>query len=277
MANLEVLSAAPLMESLQSIEQKIASSSHVALFLDFDGTISQIVPVPKDAVIEPGVRTALEALMERPDFSVSIVSGRALADVRQRAGLKGVNWVGNHGLEIEAGSTSFREPRAETLRRELRSLMLQLKFALGDVEGAEVEDKCFTLSVHLRRVAEHTHDWVRTTVSDIVSRSRSFSSRQGKLVLEVRPYLEWHKGSAVRYLLREVLPPGALPVYLGDDVTDEDAFRAIPEGITIKVGEPGGTQAQYLVPDVPTVGNFLTWLNQAKAHAPFANSKRAGK
>ena len=277
MVNLELLTAIPLMENLQSIQQKIGSSAHIGLFLYFDGRISNLVPAPQDAVIDPQVRSALELLTGRPDFTLSIVSGRALADVRQRAGLKNVNWVGNHGLEIEAGSRSFREPRAETLRRELRCLMLQLRFALGDVEGAEVEDKCFTLSVHLRRVADHTHDWVRSTVLDIVSRSRSFSSREGKLVLEVRPHLEWHKGSAVNYLLREVLPPGALPVYLGDDVTDEDAFRAIPEGITIKVGEPGGTQAQYLAPDVATVGAFLTWLNQAKAHAPFANSKRAGK
>ncbi len=277
MANLELLAAAPLLESLPSIKERVVSSAHVALFLDFDGTISPLVPVPKDAVIDPQVRAALEILIARPDFSVSIVSGRALSDVRDRAGLKNVNFVGNHGLEIEAGAISFREPHSETLRRELRSLLLQLRFALGDVEGAEVEDKCFTLSVHLRRVNEHLHDWVRTTVSDIVSRSRSFASRQGHLVLEVRPQLEWHKGSAVRYLLREVLPPGAFPVCIGDDITDEDAFRAIPEGITIKVGEPGVTQAQYLVPDVAAVGNFLTWLNQAKAHAPFANSKRAGK
>ncbi|MBV9404760.1 MAG: trehalose-phosphatase, partial [Acidobacteriaceae bacterium] len=217
------------------------------------------------------------ALVARADFGVSIVSGRALADLRERIALPDVIYVGNHGLEIEANATCFREPRAESLRRELRSLVLQLKLALSETDGLEIEDKGLTVSVHFRRVNEHLHDWVRSITFSTVARSRSFSCREGKMVLEVKPQIEWHKGYAVCWIMREIAPYGALPVYIGDDVTDEDAFGSIPEGITIRVGGSGDSRAQYLLPDVQAVGQFLQWLDLSKPHASFANSQRAGR
>jgi trehalose-phosphatase len=231
---------------------------------------------PREAKIDPEIASSLKALTERWDFDVSIISGRALADVRERAGLSNVIYAGNHGLEIESDTVRFREPGAEALRRELRCLLLQLKLALSDTEGLHIEDKGLTLSVHFRRVSEHLRDWVRNATHGTVRRSRSFSCREGKMVLEVRPQITWDKGHALKWISREVLPAGSVPIYIGDDVTDEDCFAAIPEGITIKVGGPAETAAQYLLPDVPAVGQFLTWLNHAKPNV-LANSQRAGR
>jgi trehalose-phosphatase len=265
-----------LLDNLEVIEERIASASRVSLFLDFDGTISGIVVNPGDAKLDPEIRSILKTLCARWDFDVSIVSGRALADVRERAGLSNVIYAGNHGLEIQSDTIRFREPQAEALRRELRCVLLQLKLALSDTDGVEIEDKALTLSVHFRRVSEHLRDWVRNVTHSTVSRSRSFSCREGKMVLEVRPQITWNKGHAVKWIAREVLPAGSVPIYIGDDVTDEDGFAAIPEGITIRVGGPTETEAQYLLPDVPAVGQFLTWLNHAKPNA-LANSQRAGR
>jgi trehalose 6-phosphate phosphatase len=265
-----------LLDNLEVIEERIASANRVSLFLDFDGTISGIVVNPGDAKLDPEIRSILKTLCARWDFDVSIISGRALADVRERAGLSNVIYAGNHGLEIQSDTIRFREPQAEALRRELRCVLLQLKLALSDTDGVEIEDKALTLSVHFRRVSEHLRDWVRNVTHSTVSRSRSFSCREGKMVLEVRPQITWNKGHAVKWIAREVLPAGSVPIYIGDDVTDEDGFAAIPEGITIRVGGPAETEAQYLLPDVPAVGQFLTWLNHAKPNA-LANSQRAGR
>ncbi|MFL6352613.1 MAG: trehalose-phosphatase [Bryobacteraceae bacterium] len=265
-----------LLDNLEVIEERIASAPRVSLFVDFDGTISGIVANPADAKLDPEIRPVLKTLSARWDFDLSIISGRALADVRERAGLSNVIYAGNHGLEIESDAVRFREPQAEALRRELRCVLLQLKLALSDTDGVEIEDKGLTLSVHFRRVSEHLRDWVRNVTHNTVSRSRSFSCREGKMVLEVRPQITWNKGHAVKWIAREVLPAGSVPIYIGDDVTDEDGFAAIPEGITIRVGGPTETQAQYLLPDVPAVGQFLTWLNHAKPNA-LANSQRAGR
>jgi trehalose 6-phosphate phosphatase len=265
-----------LLENLDSVAPRIESATRVSLFLDFDGTISGIVVDPRDAKLDPEIRSILKTLSERWDFDISIISGRALTDVRERAGLSKVIYAGNHGLEIESDTIRFREPRAEALRRELRCVLLQLKLALSDIDGLQIEDKGLTLSVHFRRVSEHLRDWVRNATHSTVGRSRSFSCREGKMVLEVRPQITWHKGHAIRWIAREVLPAGSVPIYIGDDVTDEDGFAAIPEGITIKVGGAAETEAQYLLPDVPAVGRFLTWLNHAKPNA-LANSQRVGR
>ncbi|MGA8026539.1 MAG: trehalose-phosphatase [Bryobacteraceae bacterium] len=273
----QVRPSIPLLENLALVQQRVASAERLALFLDFDGTVSPIVLNPKDAALDPDIRSTLETLNARADFIISIVSGRALADVRDRAALDNVIYVGNHGLEIECRSIRFREPRAEALRRELRSLLLQLRLALCDTDGLEIEDKGLTLSVHFRRVTEHLHDWVRNVALSTVKRSKSFGCRDGRMVVEVRPQVNWHKGNAVKWIAREILPPQSLPIYIGDDVTDEDAFTAIPEGITIRVGEHAETHAEYLLSDVHEVGQFLRWLDHAKPHASFANTQRAGR
>jgi trehalose-phosphatase len=265
-----------LLANLDGIEERIASATRVSLFLDFDGTLAGIVANPGEAKLDPQIRSIVKALSERWDFDISIISGRALADVRERAGLSNVIYAGNHGLEIESDTVRFREPQAEALRRELRCVLLQLKLALSDTDGIEIEDKGLTLSVHFRRVSEHLRDWVRNVTHSTVGRSRSFSCREGKMVLEVRPQVTWNKGHAVKWIAREVLPAGSVPIYIGDDITDEDGFAAIPEGITIRVGGATETEARYSLPDVPAVGQFLTWLNHAKPNA-LANSQRAGR
>jgi trehalose 6-phosphate phosphatase len=266
-----------LQDDFGGLAPRIASSSHIGLFLDFDGTLSEIVPVPQDAALKGDIRNTLQSLTGRADFTVSVVSGRAVADVRSRVGLKNVIYMGNHGLEIESEEIRFREPDAETLRRELRCLALQLKLALSDTEGLELEDKGLTLSVHFRRVSEHLQDWVRNVACSTVGRYRSFYCREGKMVLEVSPRVDWHKGRAVKWLVRQILPSAALVIYIGDDVTDEDAFVAISEGITIRVGGLSDTAAQYSLPDVSAVGLFLKWLDHTKQHASRANAQRAGK
>lgn len=247
----------PLFDHIEDIGERVASASHVGLFLDFDGTISPIVPNPTSAEIDSEIHSILNRLAARPDLTLSIVSGRALADLRRRVGLRTAVYVGNHGLEIESDTVRFRHFDAEKLQPELQSLVTQLRSTLAGIDGLEVEDKGLTASVHFRRVAPELRDWVRETACRAMLGSSRFKCREGKMVVEVRPQIEWHKGYAVDWIRRNVLPSHALPIYVGDDATDEDAFSVLPDGITIKVGRPGNTQAHYWLPDVPAVGQFL--------------------
>jgi trehalose 6-phosphate phosphatase len=271
----EIHRATPLNE-FDTLAPIVDSASHIALFLDFDGTLSNIVPVPDDAELDSGIRKTLESLIARDDFTVSIVSGRAVADLRSRVGLKNVIYAGNHGFEIESEEIRFREPDAEALRGEIHCLALQLKLALSDTDGLEIEDKGLTLSVHFRRVTEELQDWVRNVTRSTVGRYRGVLLREGRMVLEVSPRVDWNKGRAVAWIARQLSPTSPLAIYIGDDLTDEDAFAALSEGITIRVGGFSETAAQYLLPDVLAVGLFLKWLDRAKQHAPRANSHRAG-
>ncbi|HWF48892.1 MAG TPA: trehalose-phosphatase [Bryobacteraceae bacterium] len=268
---------APLLSHLEEIENAVGAAGFVSVFLDFDGTVSLIVPNPADAELDPEIRTILKEMAARPDFGISLISGRSLEDLRKRAALENVIYAGNHGLEIEGGEVRFRQPEAEALRREIRCVTLQLKLALSETEGLEIEDKGLTISVHFRQVTEHLHDWVRSVTYSTVDRSRSFTCSEGKMVLEVRPQVTWNKGNAVKWIVSEVLPPSALAIYIGDDTTDEDGFAALPQGITIRVGESPQTAARYVVPDVLAVGQFLDWLNHAKPNASISDSERPGR
>lgn len=271
--------AEDLSNSFDALQERILKSSHVGLFLDFDGTISSIVAIPANARLDPNIKVLLDQLTSNESFTVGVISGRSLDDLRARTGINSLIYVGNHGLEIEAGEIRFREPAAEALRRELKCVSLQLKLALDNVDGLEIEDKGLTLSVHYRRVHEDLQVWVRDMALETSGKYRAFSAREGKKVVEIRPKLEWDKGHAIKWLLKEVLPPSSLPIYIGDDATDEDVFGAIPQGITIRVGgvPVAGTRAQFVLPDVQAVAHFLSWLSHAKPNASAANAQWAGK
>jgi trehalose 6-phosphate phosphatase len=275
----DVFPAQDLSRSFETLREPVSKASHIGLFLDFDGTIAPIVSTPSSAKLDPTVRTLLEQLKGLPNITVGVVSGRLLQDLRSRTAIDGLIYVGNHGLEIEAGEIRFREPAAEALRRELKCVSLQLKLALDGVDGLEVEDKGLTLSVHYRKVHEDMQDWVRDIALETAGKYQSFRSQEGKKVVEIRPRLDWDKGRAMRWLLKEVLPPSALPIYIGDDATDEDVFGAIPQGITIRVGgvPATGTRAHFVLPDVQAVARFLSWLTHAKPNASAANAQWAGK
>jgi len=264
----------PLDVKPEGWQQRVRSASSIGLFLDFDGTVSPIAETPLLAEIDPEIREIIGHLAAREDVHVSIVSGRSIDDVRTRAGVAGVIYAGNHGLEIESDTVCFREPQAESLRLELRALILQLELALSGTDGTLIEQKGLSASVHYRQVNEALREWVRHTVQQTVERSRSFSCRDGKMVVEVRPAIDWHKGHAVQWILDRVLPPGALPIYIGDDATDEDAFFLVADGITIRVGEAAESYAAYSAPDLDAVRNFLSKLGELRSNAEKGAQER---
>ncbi len=280
MIDAAAITAVPALDHLDEIGTRVLSAGQIGLFLDFDGTISHIVPSPGDAELDPEIREILQQISIRPDFVLGIVSGRALCDIRKRVGMPELVYVGNHGLEIDAGRKHYQHPASETMKQDLRCIFLQLKFALSDIEGVEIEDKALTISVHFRRVHQELHEWVRKTTFELVERSRGFVARPGNMVIEVLPSVRCNKGTAVQWICRELLRPSALTVYIGDDVSDEDVFAAIGGGgVNIRVGEVADTTAQYLLPDVPAVAKFLSWMLEVRAPmAPvsFANAQCAG-
>jgi trehalose 6-phosphate phosphatase len=207
-------------------------SGHLLVALDFDGTIAPIVPRPQDAFMLDAARGAIESLLKRSDTDVAIVSGRALADLRERSGISGVYYSGNHGLEIDGPGVHETRPDALRLAPRMRELSRQLERALLHFPGAFLEDKQLTLSVHSRMVDDETerqriHDIVEAAV---VAAGNGLKLTYGKRVVEVRPDVEWHKGDALLFLIDRIAQARAsapFTLYVGDDRTDEDAFAAL--------------------------------------------------
>jgi trehalose 6-phosphate phosphatase len=260
----------PLFDHLEEIRKEIAAAHHFALFLDFDGTLAPIVQHPGEAKIPPKTRRVLEGIVERPDVTVAVISGRALEDLRVRVGMD-VILAGNHGLEIGGRGLDFREPKAQQRRVMLGEICAELRKLSRSIEGAEIEDKGLSGSVHFRNVAAADVSRLAAVVRAVVSpHGNQFVIRQGIKVFEIVPCVRWNKGLAVRWILDQLrgFPDERICYcYIGDDVTDEDAFRELAEGITIQVAGKTATAARFRARDTAETRAFLDWLKDTHASA----------
>jgi len=253
--------ALPLFDHLSDIASIVRIANRVFLFLDFDGTLAPVVEDPGGAAMSPRTREQLINLTQKAKFTVAVISGRALSDLRHRVGLDGVTYGGNHGLEISGPGFSFIEPVAAGRMRALQRLSDSLEIELRPIPGIIVENKGLTASVHYRKVREGDREDVRRMVAEAVASGRDFFQVvQGLEVLEIRPRVPWDKGRAAQWILRSSGSPGALPVCIGDDATDEDAFSALAAGITVRVGRTDETSAHYQLEYQEAVAEFLSWL-----------------
>jgi alpha,alpha-trehalase len=234
-----------------------------AVFLDYDGTLTPIVGRPQDAVLAPESRAVIERLAAA--CPVAVVSGRDLADVRELVGVAGIVYAGSHGFDIVRpdGSTHRRGlefvPDLDAAEAELRPLV-------AGVPGAIVERKAFALTVHFRQVEDARVPEVEAAVARVAAGSPRLRRTGGKKVFELRPALDWDKGKALAWLL-EVLGlerDEDLPIYVGDDETDEDAFRVVRgRGMGIVVrgeGDERPTDADYALRDTEETRRFLDLL-----------------
>jgi len=249
-----------LFDQLPGVEQQLRGSPRWLVGLDFDGTLAPIVADPADAQLEPRLLPLLEALSLRAPLSTIIMSGRCRADVEARVGLPGLVYAGNHGLDIVCGHLHFVEPTAAASQPALNDIAVVMSDKLAGIPGVLVEHKGLTLSVHYRMVDESAHEEVRRQVHSVLAGSdHPFVLTTGKRVFEIRPRTYWNKGAAMTWI-REQVQPDAKIVYLGDDRTDEDAFRVCQDGISIRVGNSEETVAGYFLDSQSDVFRCLEWL-----------------
>ena len=233
-----------------SLPARIANQPAVLLLLDFDGTLSDIVARPQDAALRPGNAALLDQLSRQPGFTVGVVSGRELDDISRRVGAAGLVYAGNHGLEIRGPALDYLHPAASAAIPVLAETADRLAAALAHVPGAQVENKTLTLTVHYRRVPAGLHAQVAAIFRGITGHPVEAGICRvtaAKSALELRPAVDWHKGRALE-LIRHRLAPSAFPVYIGDDATDEDAFRAAQQA--------GGAGAFVGPPDAPSCARY---------------------
>ena len=260
---LEIDDLRDALDSLDEIEQ-IIGSRPVTVFLDYDGTLTHIVAHPEDALLPEETRSILEELSTQAP--VAIISGRGLADIKEMVGLPDIYYAGSHGFEISAPDGTLKElEEARAYLPLLEEVEATLGKRLAGIEGAQVERKKYSIAVHYRNVAQDEVDLVKKTAEDVSQENPDLRRSGGKKVIELKPDIDWNKGSAVDWLLESLDGDraGVVPLYIGDDLTDEDAFEALrTRGITIVVGEGSrGTRAQYRLKDTEEVARFLSGLN----------------
>ncbi|MGH3753491.1 MAG: trehalose-phosphatase [Pseudonocardiaceae bacterium] len=256
--SLQASTVRDLPDALRDGEQFAAklAGRRPAVFLDYDGVLTPIVDRPQDAVMSGGMRGAVQALAQR--CSVCVVSGRDRPVVQQLMGVEDLVVAGSHGFDIwspqqgtiaHAAAAGFEDLISEVTDR--------LRAEIESIPGAVVEPKRASVAVHYR-LADPEH---RATVAAVVDELLGeYAGRlrvtPGKMVYELQPKIDWHKGKAVLHLLQtlDLDADDVVPLYLGDDITDEDAFRALAgRGVGIIVGHPDDPE----VANRPTAADFV--------------------
>lgn len=241
------------------------------VMLDVDGTLAPIAPRPELASVPEATRRAVAALARRPATHVALVSGRGALDAQRMITVPGAWVLGNHGMELVAPDGALAvEERVARWRDSLAGVADSLRASLETIGGAIVEDKQWTLSIHYRLVEPGEVPLVERAVR-VQAESAGLVVTSGKQVIEVRPPVHVDKGTAVRDLAIRLGGAGrdASILYVGDDRTDEDAFKRLraeqPRAVTMHVGMaelPDGTHtsAEFVVPDTEAVRTLLEWL-----------------
>ena len=237
----------------------------VALFLDYDGTLTPLAARPEEARLSEAARETLLQAARTPNLDTVIVSGRALDDLKRMVDVPGLTYVGNHGFEIDGPGLAYRHPDADRFRTALDQAAEELA-ALG-VPGAWVERKGVTLAYHLRAV-EPSAEREAERRAEAALRGRKLRVTFGKRVVEGRPAVDWHKGRAVLHVLVHrhgtEWPSRVRALYVGDDATDEDAFRSlrgIGRSVCVAASPfPAATAADFDLPDPDAVIQLLRQL-----------------
>ncbi|MHA7664152.1 trehalose-phosphatase [Mycolicibacterium sp. HS_4_1] len=268
-----------LPNALESYGQLIGITSvrESVLFLDYDGTLSPIVSDPAAAVLVNGAAEALELVAAA--CPVAILSGRDLADIRSRVGIPGIWYAGSHGFELTGPDGTYHcNDAAAACVPVLERAATELTHGLARIPGVRVEHKRFAVAVHYREV-EPQH------VDEIVALAHRLGQRDGlrvtsgRMLVELRPDIDWDKGTTLAWIRDRIDPTGSLlPIYIGDDLTDEDAFDAVHFdgiGIVVRHGEDGDrkTAAHFVLQSPDQVRSFIHRGSQWLAYKHHVSSK----
>lgn len=259
---------APSLFSEYSRIEKTLNKRTPVLFLDYDGTLTPIVKRPEDAVIPDEMKAILQKCAEK--FRVAAVSGRDMDDLKDKIQLDNLIYAGSHGFRISGPDGLYREhEKTDEILPRLDEIEEKLNKEFSSIDkGIQIDRKRYAIGVHYRNAEEVNIPAIKEKVNEIIEQNSGFKKGKGKKILEIKPDVDWHKGKAVLWIMEELGVSDRekyVPMYIGDDVTDEDAFKAIEDfGIGILVGYHGhSTNAKYKLKNVYQVRIFLEKLYQS--------------
>jgi trehalose-phosphatase len=257
--------------AFSDLKDLLCDGSYIFLGLDYDGTLTELVSSPEEGILLDSRRLALKALITSVKVTPSIISGRSLQNLRDKVILNNIILAGDHGVEIAGPLIEFTHHEAKTFKEFLEGLIPKISFIVSLFPGALFEIKPYTLSVHYRLISLRDRKSLLAKLRIYLKpflENRLCRRKWGKEILNIVMPFDWDKGHAFSLLLAQLQAnyPKKLiiPIYIGDDISDEDAFRvARIKGYAVRVGKPKkNTLAQFFVDSPNEVESFLFNLSE---------------
>ncbi len=248
----------------KEIEKKVGRKD-IFLFLDYDGTLSPIVENPHKADLPEKTKNILKSLSLLKEIKLAIISGRSLNDLKSKVGINKIIYSGNHGFEVSGTKKKPKIGNLAAYLKKLKKIKEELEAELLKFKGAIVEDKKISLTFHYRMINNKDAVGAKKVFAGIVRKyadNNEIDIRRGKKVIEIRPSVEWHKGKAVDFILKEFQEnhkgKKCFPVYIGDDKTDEDAFGYMQKkGLCVRVGKSASSIADFYLKNTSETAELL--------------------
>ena len=243
--------------------EEILNDKELFVFLDYDGTLTPIVDTPDLAILSDEMRAGIEELTKL--YKVSIVSGRATDDVKAKVNIDGIYYAGSHGFEIlQPNGEVVIHAQAQEFRYTMDEVYAKLFERLKEIKGALVEHVKYTISLHYRLVSHEDFSKFKSIIEKTLAEYKNLKITTGKKVFEVRPQIDWHKGKAVEFILKQFgfRKNKHIAMYLGDDTTDEDVFTTLKDRVVgVLVAEKShATAADFIVHDTQEVKRVIHYL-----------------
>jgi alpha,alpha-trehalase len=262
----EMASLPSALDHIPQIFQEV-KDRNIALFLDYDGTLTPIVNDPDKAFLEDNTRQILKKVAGK--WVVAVISGRDLQAIQNFVKLDNVYYAGSHGFDISGpADLTLEMQKGKEFLPVLDKAQGQLEEKLTHIPGAAIERKQFSIAIHYRNVKQAQVNAVRQAVRQVQTDHPELRITEGKKVFELQPDIEWHKGKALTWLM-ETLGlhlDTYYPMYMGDDITDEDAFESlntIGTSIVVK-GSSHPTSADFVLENTRETAVFLENLFDEK-------------
>lgn len=256
-----------LWDNLDQITGLLRNHQTKVLMLDFDGTLTPIVKLPQHAILSSQTKQLLQNLSKKPGLYLAIISGRELAVLKDRVALPNIIYGGIHGFEGDIQGQEYLFPIPKEYTETLVNIHKKLQEIVPKFNGAIIQDKKTTLALHYRLVEKPQIKPLKLLFDEILKdykNNKLVSVIAGKKIWEIRPNVDWNKGSFAKLVIEEISKitnSTPLTLYIGDDQTDEDAFESLQDQITIRVGKHNKSKAKYYLKNPWEVIKFLRLLN----------------
>lgn len=254
--------------------KKDFQNNSLFIFFDYDGTLTPIVATPALAATSLETAQLLKELSALTSVRVAIISGRSLEDLKSKGKVGNIIYSGNHGFEIENEKPDFGALNDGKFQKILEELGIQLLNGLGNIGGIIIENKGWSMSIHYRLMEEshenHFYQLVQGICEPYLAKNQ-IKLGSGKKLWEIRPPIDWNKGKAAVWLWKKYESSTGkkfLPIYLGDDQTDEDAFRELQgHGISIRIGQSEKSAAPYYLENTDETMEFIRRILALKSRS----------